>query len=80
MSNRTLRAICPLVVFPFVVCILRISITPLEFAGPLRAGKSAQPGERRMLELLALNAVSFLDMKQHNTSRLRNVDLGEISS
>jgi hypothetical protein len=51
----------------------------LEFTGPLRAGKSPQPGERRMLELLALNAVSFSDMKQHNTSSLRNVNLGEIS-
>jgi hypothetical protein len=59
---------------------LEISIAPWEFTGPLRAGKSPQPGERRMLELLALNAVSFFDMKQHNTSRLRNVDLGEISS
>jgi hypothetical protein len=58
---------------------LEISIAPLEFTGPLRAGKSPQPGERRMLELLALNAVSFSDMKQHNTSSLRNVNLGEIS-
>jgi len=59
MSNRTLRAICPLLVFPLVLCIVGISITPWDFTGPLRAGKSPQPGERRSLQMLALIAVSF---------------------
>jgi len=42
-----------------VVCMVGISITPWNFSGPLRAGKSPQPGERRSLQMLALNAVSF---------------------
>jgi hypothetical protein len=55
-------------VLSLVVCILEISITPLEFTGPLREGRHRSPVSASNS---SARSVSFSGMKQHNTSSLK---------